>query len=318
MAIKNYGLPYMGSKNKIADWVLSYLPNAENLYDLFCGGSAITHCAMERGKYSNYYVNDIEPIMPQAFVDAVNGKFKNEDRWISREDFFRLKDTDPYVRLCFSFGSNGKGYLYGKDKEPIKKALHFAIVFGDYSLVERYGIDCSCMDGIVDRVDRRLVMRSYLNANMEDQSPVIQDKLGVSIKQRVILENESRFSRLNGECRVESIERTERLQSLEATNLSYDDVNVKPNSVIYCDIPYRSTATYNEQPFDYDKFYDWCESQQQQVFISEYWMPEDRFICIAEKNKIVSLSATNNSKKAIEKIFIPKHQESQYNKRTLF
>lgn len=38
----NYGLPYMGSKNKIAEWILSYLPKAENLYDLFCGGCAIT------------------------------------------------------------------------------------------------------------------------------------------------------------------------------------------------------------------------------------------------------------------------------------
>ena len=41
-----YGLPYMGSKNKIAEWVLSYLPQADNFYDLFCGGCAITHCAI--------------------------------------------------------------------------------------------------------------------------------------------------------------------------------------------------------------------------------------------------------------------------------
>ena len=37
-------------------------------------------------------------------------------------------------------------------------------------------------------------------------------------------------------------------------------------------------------------------------------MPESDFICIAAKNKTVSLSATDNSTKSIEKIFIPKHQ----------
>ena len=54
-----YGLPYKGSKNGIADWVCDNLPNAENFYDLFCGGCAITHCAMLRNKYKTYTINDI-------------------------------------------------------------------------------------------------------------------------------------------------------------------------------------------------------------------------------------------------------------------
>ena len=36
---KRYGLPYMGSKNQIAEWVVAQLPSAENFYDLFCGGT---------------------------------------------------------------------------------------------------------------------------------------------------------------------------------------------------------------------------------------------------------------------------------------
>jgi site-specific DNA-adenine methylase len=38
-----YGLPYKGSKNAIADWIVSTLPKAEIFVDLFCGGGAITH-----------------------------------------------------------------------------------------------------------------------------------------------------------------------------------------------------------------------------------------------------------------------------------
>lgn len=34
----NFGLPYKGSKNKIAKWVCDILPKANTLYDLFAGG----------------------------------------------------------------------------------------------------------------------------------------------------------------------------------------------------------------------------------------------------------------------------------------
>ena len=55
----NFGLPYKGSKNKIAKWVCDILPNANTLYDLFVGGGAITHYASLNLKYNNYIVNDL-------------------------------------------------------------------------------------------------------------------------------------------------------------------------------------------------------------------------------------------------------------------
>ena len=120
----NYGVPYKGSKNKIAKQIIDFLPSGGTLYDLFAGGCAITHCAMESGKYDRYIVNDIEPGITQLFIDAVNGKYANEKRWISREDFFKLKESDPYVKYCWSFGNNGRDYLYSKEIEPLKKHLH--------------------------------------------------------------------------------------------------------------------------------------------------------------------------------------------------
>ncbi|MDD6964096.1 MAG: DNA adenine methylase [Firmicutes bacterium] len=120
----NYGVPYKGSKNKIAKQIIDFLPSGGTLYDLFAGGCAITHCAMESGKYDRYIVNDIEPGITQLFIDAVNGKYANEKRWISREDFFKLKESDPYVKYCWSFANNGRDYLYSKEIEPLKKHLH--------------------------------------------------------------------------------------------------------------------------------------------------------------------------------------------------
>ena len=102
-----YGIPYMGSKNKIAEWVVSHFPNKNNFYDLFCGGCAITHCAMVKRMFKNYFINDIKGEMPQLFMDCIDGKYENEKRWISKEEFDRLKGTgDAYIDICFSFGNN--------------------------------------------------------------------------------------------------------------------------------------------------------------------------------------------------------------------
>ena len=135
-----YGVPYQGSKNKIAEWVIDNLPEDEILVDLFAGGCAVTHAAMLSGKWDKIIANDIGDA-PELFVDAINGKYADEKRWISREDFQNLKDADAYVSLCWSFGNNRSRYLYAQEVEPWKKALHYARVFGDNSLLLEMGID---------------------------------------------------------------------------------------------------------------------------------------------------------------------------------
>ena len=34
-----YGLPYKGSKNQIAEWIIQNLPKADTFVDLFAGGA---------------------------------------------------------------------------------------------------------------------------------------------------------------------------------------------------------------------------------------------------------------------------------------
>ena len=119
----NYGLPYKGSKNSIAKWVISNLPASHTFVDLFAGGCAVTHAAILSGKFGRFIANDITEY-PQVFRDAIDGKYRNECRWISRDDFFRLKDIDPYVRLCWSFGNDMKTYMYAPKVERFKKHMH--------------------------------------------------------------------------------------------------------------------------------------------------------------------------------------------------
>ena len=83
----------------------------------------MTHAALLSGKFKEVHANDITDSVT-LFEDALNGKYENESRWISREDFFRLKDSDPYVRIVWSFGNNQRNYLYSREIEPYKKAVH--------------------------------------------------------------------------------------------------------------------------------------------------------------------------------------------------
>jgi hypothetical protein len=141
MMLKNsrYGLPYMGSKSRIAEWLVDKLPRSHTFVDLFAGGCAVTHCAMISSKWKNFIVNDISDA-PKLFVDAVNGKYADEKRWISRDEFHRLKESDPYIRYVWSFSNQGSDYLYSKEIEPWKKAFHYAVCFNDFSLFEKMGI----------------------------------------------------------------------------------------------------------------------------------------------------------------------------------
>ena len=138
--MRQYGIPYQGSKSKIADSLMAVLPSAEVFVDLFAGGCAMTHAAMLSGKFRRFIANDISPMPTQCFHIAATGGYANETRWISREEFKRLKDSDPLVKYCWSFSTAGENYLYAEEIEPWKKALHLARVQRDASLFEEFGI----------------------------------------------------------------------------------------------------------------------------------------------------------------------------------
>lgn len=337
-----YGLPYKGSKNKLASKIFELFPNKENFYDLFCGGCAMTHYGLLHGGFENFYMNDINPACTELFMDAVHGKFKDEKRWISREDFFRLKDSEPYVAFCWSFGNNLRNYLYSEEIEPYKKACHYAIVFDDFSLIkelcpEVYDVTKEALNGIKNIKKRRLAfgpsvikeLKRLGDWDLVQNNPLYKSvhwrggKLDGKNNDLESLQSLERLQSLEGLQRLqrlqslESLERLERLQSLERLerleqfSTDYQNVNIYKDSVIYCDIPYEEKDGYNGIDFDFERFYSWCEKQTEPVFISSYKMPEDRFICIATFEHRSTLSATANNK-VLEKVFIPNHQVKLY------
>lgn len=275
-----YGVPYKGSKNSIAKWIVDNLPRADTFVDLFCGGCAVTHAALLSGKYKNFIINDIDGRVPKFFLECCYGKhtIENHKEWISREDFFRLKD-DIYIALTWSFGNNGIDYIYGKDIEPYKKALHYACFYNDVSLFKDLGIDVPVFNE-TDIYTRYLLYKKHFS---------------------------NKDSRLEATERLQSYERLEnlyRLQSLQSLQLDYVSVSIPSQALIYCDIPYSSTNCGKYQGFNHDRFYKWAR-EQDNIYISEYDMPDD-FICVAKIEKTVLSAANSNSIKAEEKLFTNK------------
>jgi hypothetical protein len=106
---------------------------------------------------------------------------------------------------------------------------------------------------------------------------------------------------------TQNLERIENLEqiNLKITNLDYRDVIITTpieETIVYCDIPYRNTETYNKQTFDYEAFYDFFRNNKYTCFLSEYNAP---FNCIFEIPKMKLLNNTNLDKRGyvIEKLY---------------
>ena len=290
----NYGMPYKGSKNKLAERLINLFPKADNFYDLFCGGCAVAHAALLSHKYKTVHINDIEPKVVDLFIRATRGEFKNETRWISHEEFDRLKSSDYLVACLFSFGNDFCSYLYSKDIEPMKKAAHYAILFGDFSYFREWNKEVS------DKVESALKSISLSERQKR--------RLTLYRIVRNILQKKIQIQHLE---RLESLERLERLQNLESlesyinsSSQDYSEIKIKQNSVIYCDIPYEATETYFKQKFDYSRFYDWCCKQTEPLFISSYNISDPRFKCVSEFEHRSTLDAKSNNK-VTERVYMP-------------
>ena len=311
---RRFGISYMGSKNQIVKALISQLPSAKYFIDLFAGGCAMTHGAMLSGKYERFIANDISDA-PSLFQRAINGEFRDEKRWISRDDFFALKDSDPYIRYCWSFGNKGTAYLYSKEIEPYKKAFWEFAVFKNAEPLKEFGFNVDEFLDLPTSYERRIAFRQYLV-----KLPFV-DKKGShfyykpselkkykGFNDNTMLDNLQSLQSLESLQSSQSLQRLERLQNLESLE-SLESLEVYqgcykkvelPNSndcIIYLDPPYKDTVSYLSGGFNHNEFYDWCIEKAKQgykVFISEYDMPRDRFksvFSVAKRQQLHHLGA---------------------------
>lgn len=105
------------------------------------------------------------------------------------------------------------------------------------------------------------------------------------------------------------------LQGVVLVHCSYEELNIPPNSLIYCDPPYANTINYSVGSFNHERFLDWCRAKASDghtVFLSEYTAPGD-FKCVWSKQIPNNLKRTTDRKsleKAVEKLFMLDYKES--------
>ena len=273
--LARYGIPYRGSKSRIAGWVVDNLPPSETFIDLFAGGCAVTHAALLSEKWGSYIVNDVTDA-PRLFIDAASGKYAGETRIPTRDEFFAQKDNDPYVRYLFSFSNNGRDYLFSRDLEDVKVTASRMLVEPD--LETRYRLYSKFIRLLDDKLTRRQ-----------------------------LVELESCHLML-------ALKRLQSLQSLQSLQLDYREVEIPSDSTVYCDPPYRGTNCGCYGGFDFDAFDEWLERCGHMVVVSEYTAPRG-CIEVARREKQCSASANGKNQRVTERLFVHESHLDEYNER---
>ena len=273
-----YGAPYRGSKNTIAEWVVSNLPPAETLVDLFAGGCAVTHAAMMSGKFDRFVANDLTDA-PQVFVDAINGEFDGYATVPTREEF--LASDDYALRLMYSFGDNCKDYLWSKELEPIK-------------------VNATKMVLAPSVHERKQAYNKFMRL------------LGEYVRDGSMPDSSGHDGELQG------LQGLQGLQSnLTTSCLDYRAVCIPKGATVYADPPYRMTncdGYFDGNGFDFEKFDTWLSIVPFMVVVSEYTAPRD-CVEVARKEKRVNMAANGKASNRIERLFVHQNFADEYRKR---
>ena len=296
----NYGIPYQGSKSKIAPWVVEHLPSSDVLVDLFAGGCAITHCALESGRFGGVVANDLT-CGPEVFLAAVNGEFDGYDRVPTHAEFDAEKKDDDALALLYSFGNNRQNYLWGPDNERVKvPATRMVLAPSGWEHKKAY---------------REFMKALAESVKIPDPSLEPQER----ISRLRNLNSMPGLERLQGLDRLGTLERLDGSDdsSLTVTKLDYREVEVPDGATVYADPPYRGTdcrAYRDAGKFDSDAFDEWLASVPFPVIVSEYTCPEG-CVEIDSCKKRVTTDSNSNSKVAVEGLFVQERFLGEYRKR---
>jgi adenine-specific DNA methylase len=280
------GLPYQGSKRRIATRIVDLFPAAPVLVDVFAGGCAITHASLLSKKFDKVIANDLSDA-PQLFYYCMKYGVPDKPRWVSRDQFFALKDRDPLIRYVYSFNNTGRTYIYGREIEPLKRAVHLAVVDGDLSeLPDRLKSAAEFSLGGVSGVMQR--HSAFIRAVRSACASAVES---------VILKHVYCYKRIQA-IRLQGLDS----RALLVYNKDYRDLYIPDGAVVYCDPPYASTSGYGIE-FDPRAFYTWCRALGKRfpLFVSEYWMPSD-FRCVAEF-VVQAIGDATGTQTRVEKIF---------------
>lgn len=268
---RHYGMPYMGSKQKLVDKLVPFMlqrhPGTTDFYDLFGGGASVSLYAVRKYPTITVHYNELSKATAQLLLWLQDGGHIPLD-FVSHADFFKFRYGDDwyagFLQTCWSFGNNQKSYLYGTDIEEYKRQYHETVVFGKDNLKpmaefinQRYGLDITL----------------FLNFK----------RYTTPYQRRIVLNRQlPKLNQLEHLSRIERLVHIQNMPGITALNItagqSYDEVPITgSNVVVYCDPPYESTSEYVEKGFNHKAFYDWVATREYPVYFSSYKISDKRF-----------------------------------------
>ena len=310
-----YGIPYQGSKGSICNELIRVFPKADNFYDLFGGGFSVTHAMLLRrsSHYKHFHFNEIRPGFCELIKDAIAGKYNYsvfKPEFVTREMFFDRVEHCAYTKILWSFGNDGATYLFSKEIEPYKKSLHNAIALNQFDALAEQTLGLKSFNSGYDIKQKRLFLRNKIEFYRKTKVPeflwpFLKDEDLAMVKANRVVDDFTQLQALTGLQRLQQLQQLqqlERLQGLERLsfyNTSYEQVQIKENSIVYCDIPYLDTRGYGAE-FNHKAFFDWADAQSHPVFISEYNVADSRFKLVFKINKRSMMSC--NKDKCVDKV----------------
>ena len=290
-------IPYLGSKRKSAGKIYSTIrnlnPEAKILVDLFCGGFALSEYFYKRGwtvisnDKNKYVVALLNKTINEGLDEDIVTKFITRERFI---EVLQNPDNHDewyvgYVMCVWSFGNNQKGYLFGKDVEPIKHAGHELVINKDATLINK----------LISTIPDKYI-QGILSLDNWHKRRLALAQVSHKLKTRVL-----ELERLQ---QLQRLEQLERLERLEITSRDYRQVNIPRGAVVYCDPPYQNTGEYHEGGFNHDEFWQWVRdiSKTNKIYISEYKAPDD-FRKVLQFSQRSTYAGGNNSGQPDECLF---------------
>lgn len=286
----------MGSKRRIAMEIISFItkrhPNAENFYDLFGGGGAMSFMALQISQFKNVFYNEIntqivELIRYNQNLPSDKSLYKLGEvlpdklyEWVSRETFHANRERKDwyggFLSTCWSFGNKGTSYLFGTDIEEPKRLAHMVCVYKDELALKE-------LNKIFPISNKILTLSSIYSRRM--------------FFRKCVVDAGKRFD-------LQQLERLQQLplHELKLSNLDYknfDTSKIKPNDIVYLDPPYINTASYKDNTINYEHFYEWVNKIKAHVYISSYECP----LKVVRIMKHTSILAQGHNDKVYEKLF---------------
>lgn len=263
-------LSYKGNKQQNADFIVSEFkhrfPNSNTFIDLFGGSGSVSYHA---SKYFDKVIyNDIQKDIQLTVESIFNGTYYTSlaiNEFISREDFFKAKNShetirDGLIRSLFSYCGDLLTYAYHTEKEKLTECFH--------NIVVKHVIDEKDLDYIFSFDG----FEKWMPEKMDILKDLNNLKTLESKRSYIKRFNKFRLVHIEKYNGVKNVKLNDDLKKIQYFNQDYRNIELVKDSVIYCDIPYKSKKShFNGISFNYDEFFQWMkDNKDYNIFYSEY------------------------------------------------